>query len=186
MAALTADVALAIGVRIPTNGENGGLAPIDYTNYTDLDLSILATQIRAEQQRRATLASASAQINQINQQCMAAQGVVTGQPWVQPTDATNAYPRGWIVTFGGDTWESLIPANTHQPEDPNDPQTARWWKNLTVVPTPGAWDGNFHAYAVGDVVTYHGVTYKCIQAHTSQPGWSPVAVPALWTPVAPS
>ena len=43
-----------------------------------------------------------------------------------------------------------------------------------------AWDGNGRAYAVGDVVSYQGVEYRCRQAHTSQPDWNPVAVPALW------
>lgn len=37
-------------------------------------------------------------------------------------------------------------------------------------------------YAIGDLVTYNGSTYQCIQAHTSQAGWTPTAVPALWTP----
>jgi extracellular elastinolytic metalloproteinase len=53
----------------------------------------------------------------------------------------------------------------------------------TVTPTPGgaaAWDGNFHPYAVGNLVTFQGATYRCIQAHTSQPDWTPAAVPALW------
>ncbi|WP_328972307.1 M20/M25/M40 family metallo-hydrolase [Streptomyces sp. NBC_00239] len=35
-------------------------------------------------------------------------------------------------------------------------------------------------YAVGDVVTYDGVRYRCIQAHTAYPGWEPPNVPALW------
>ncbi len=43
-----------------------------------------------------------------------------------------------------------------------------------------AWDGNFHAYVVGDVVSYQGVEYVCRQSHTSQPGWTPPVVPALW------
>jgi chitodextrinase len=38
------------------------------------------------------------------------------------------------------------------------------------------------SYAVGAVVTYNGVDYVCIQAHTSQPGWEPPNVPALWKP----
>lgn len=37
------------------------------------------------------------------------------------------------------------------------------------------------AYAVGDQVTYLGLTYQCAQAHQSQAGWTPAAVPALWT-----
>jgi hypothetical protein len=33
---------------------------------------------------------------------------------------------------------------------------------------------------VGEEVTYNGVTYKCRQSHTSQVGWEPPNVPALW------
>jgi chitinase len=39
------------------------------------------------------------------------------------------------------------------------------------------------AYRVGDLVTYNGVVYQCLQAHTSQPGWEPPYTPALWQPV---
>jgi len=46
----------------------------------------------------------------------------------------------------------------------------------------GAWAPNV-AYAVGDTVTYNGVVYKCIQAHTSLTGWEPPNVPALWQPI---
>lgn len=38
-------------------------------------------------------------------------------------------------------------------------------------------------YAVNDEVTYLGITYRCLQGHTSQVGWEPPNVPALWTPV---
>ncbi len=37
------------------------------------------------------------------------------------------------------------------------------------------------AYAVGDRRKYDGLLYRCVQAHTSQIGWEPPAVPALWT-----
>ncbi|SEF77981.1 chitinase [Nonomuraea solani] len=36
------------------------------------------------------------------------------------------------------------------------------------------------AYATGARVTYGGVEYECVQGHTSQPGWEPPNVPALW------
>lgn len=42
-----------------------------------------------------------------------------------------------------------------------------------------AWQAG-ETYAVGDRRTYGGIVYRCIQAHTSQPGWEPPAVPALW------
>jgi hypothetical protein len=179
MTALTTDAVLAIRAESTSDGVNIGLAPPDFTKYTDYDLAMLASQVRTEQMHRLALSQAAAQISQINRACMAAQDIQQGSPWVQPTDATNAYPQGWVVVFEGDEWESLIPANTHQPDDPADPQSGRWWKNLTTVPAPGVW-APWTAYKVGDVVTYQNQTYKCLQAHTSQPDWTPPAVPALW------
>lgn len=44
-----------------------------------------------------------------------------------------------------------------------------------VVP----WAANV-AYEVDDLVVSDGVTYRVIQAHTSQAGWTPAAVPALF------
>lgn len=38
-------------------------------------------------------------------------------------------------------------------------------------------------YKVGDRVRYINLLYKCVQAHTSQPDWTPDVVPALWTVV---
>ncbi|MET8149762.1 glycosyl hydrolase [Actinoplanes sp. NPDC049668] len=57
----------------------------------------------------------------------------------------------------------------------------------TPTPTPtattdapvAAWAPNT-AYAVGRIVTYNGVRYRCLQAHTSLTGWEPPNVPALW------
>lgn len=36
------------------------------------------------------------------------------------------------------------------------------------------------SYAVGEVCVHGGTLYKCIQAHTSQGGWQPGNVPALF------
>jgi V8-like Glu-specific endopeptidase len=50
------------------------------------------------------------------------------------------------------------------------------------TPTSGgasAWQPNVF-YSVGSLTTYGGATYRCIQAHTSQVGWEPPNVPALW------
>ncbi|NRQ35235.1 Leupeptin-inactivating enzyme 2 [Nonomuraea sp. NN258] len=35
-------------------------------------------------------------------------------------------------------------------------------------------------YTAGQTVTYQGVSYRCLQSHTSLPGWEPPNVPALW------
>ena len=39
------------------------------------------------------------------------------------------------------------------------------------------------AYTVGELVTFNGQEFKCLQAHTSEVGWEPPNVPALWQPV---
>lgn len=39
-------------------------------------------------------------------------------------------------------------------------------------------------YAADIRVRYEDKLYRCVQAHTSQIGWEPPAVPALWTEVA--
>ena len=51
---------------------------------------------------------------------------------------------------------------------------------VTALFDPWATDS---AYSVGDIVAHDGVLYRCVQAHSSQDGWTPDKVPALWTPV---
>lgn len=36
------------------------------------------------------------------------------------------------------------------------------------------------AYAAGHKVQYTGHLWRCMQAHTSQPGWEPEHAPSLW------
>ncbi|MEU8250418.1 carbohydrate-binding protein [Nonomuraea sp. NPDC048916] len=47
---------------------------------------------------------------------------------------------------------------------------------LFAAPQWQAWT----SYTAGTRVTYNGVEYECVQSHTSQPGWEPPNVPALW------
>ena len=47
------------------------------------------------------------------------------------------------------------------------------------------WSGDSVAYNVGQRVRYDGVLYKVLQAHTSQPGWTPDAAPSLFAEVLP-
>ncbi|GAA4257063.1 carbohydrate-binding protein [Dactylosporangium darangshiense] len=59
---------------------------------------------------------------------------------------------------------------------PNPTPTAT---GTTTPPQGGTWAPNT-AYATGATVTYGGSTYRCLQGHTSQVGWEPPNVPALW------
>jgi hypothetical protein len=51
------------------------------------------------------------------------------------------------------------------------------WRSL--APPTGEWKVGV-AYKINDVVMYLGKKYKCRQSHTSQVGWQPPNVPALW------
>lgn len=66
----------------------------------------------------------------------------------------------------------------------NQPTISEQIEALTVrvealEPIP-AWSPEGVAYATGDMVTYEGATYTCVQPHTSQAGWIPSGLPALW------
>ena len=45
------------------------------------------------------------------------------------------------------------------------------------------WNPDSHNYAVDDRVQDDGVLYKVLQAHTSQPSWTPAASPSLFVRV---
>lgn len=43
------------------------------------------------------------------------------------------------------------------------------------------WSADNTAYTVGVRVRYEGVLYRCLQAHSSQPSWTPSAAASLWS-----
>ncbi|TMR40269.1 carbohydrate-binding protein [Actinomadura geliboluensis] len=65
---------------------------------------------------------------------------------------------------------TLYTGGSNPPDDPPDDPPSGTWAVGTV-------------YQAGDVVTYNGASYRCIQAHQAQPGWTPPNVPALWQAV---
>ncbi|WP_157250003.1 M28 family peptidase [Nonomuraea typhae] len=50
---------------------------------------------------------------------------------------------------------------------------------LTVGSTGTEW-APYTSYTAGTTVSYQGTNYRCLQSHTSLPGWEPPNVPALW------
>lgn len=54
---------------------------------------------------------------------------------------------------------------------------------LAVPEQPGgeviAWTAG-ETVSIGDVRSYEGTNYSCLQGHTTQAGWEPPNVPALW------
>lgn len=53
---------------------------------------------------------------------------------------------------------------------------------LEAIPLFPLWKDDAE-YQVGDRIRYNDILYKCVQAHTSQPSWTPDITPALWTEV---
>lgn len=45
------------------------------------------------------------------------------------------------------------------------------------------WSGASIEYKVNDRVRYDSILYKCLQQHTSQEAWTPVAAASLWAKV---
>src|SRR5699024_10765962 len=128
--------------------------------------------IDGELSRRETLANAGRAMDDIARSVLAAQGITDGDEWVQPTDATNAYPKDWTVTHDGIEWVSLTPANVWEPP--------RAWREIVgeggvpewVQPT-GAQD----AYQTGDHVMFEGAEYVSLIDGTT---CSPTAYPQGW------
>lgn len=102
--------------------------------------------------------------------------------WVQPTGAQDAWRLGQHVIHAGQEWVSDIDYNVWEPGVTGwslvgGGQTDEWQAGVAYTGDNTAGAGN------GDVVTYDGVEYRCLQSHTSLVGWEPPNVPALWTPV---
>lgn len=151
----------------------------DYTVLSDAELQAIAEGVAAEitQRQRATT------IDQLIRDSIVHTGLVEGQPWRQPTGAHDAYPKGWTVTHNGKTYESLVVGNAWEPGTPLSVDHRLWLDLTPPDPDPPAGPQPWAAgvdYIVGDRVAFEGRTYSCRQAHTSQTGWTPAAVPALW------
>lgn len=106
--------------------------------------------------------------------------VLTGQALVVPGTAgerssycvvSELNPDGSLITISAWHVNDLGQVTQGLPDGSGNPP-----------PTGDEWAVDT-AYAVDDVVTYNSVTYVCLQAHTSQVGWEPPNVPALWTAV---
>lgn len=108
--------------------------------------------------------------------------------WVQPVGDQDAWPLGAQVTHNGHLWTSLTPYNVWEPgsigaenlwQCEDCEQTEEWAAGVAYKGDNTEGAGN------GDVVTYQGSIYRCLQSHTSISTWMPSAVPALWLLIGP-
>ncbi|MCI4064613.1 lytic polysaccharide monooxygenase [Micromonospora sp. R77] len=94
-------------------------------------------------------------------------------------DTANAFYSCVDLQIGGGGNPTPTPSPT--PTAPSPTPTPSPTVSPTGSPAPsGTWTAG-KTYQVGDRVTYNGLTYRCLQAHTALPGWEPPNVPALWS-----
>lgn len=99
-------------------------------------------------------------------------------------------PQAWVAnepvsvgmqrTYGGKTYRAVQSHVTQSDWQP--PNVPALWEEVVETSPTGEWAVGV-AYQIDDEVTYQGITYRCRQAHTSQIGWQPPAVLALWLPL---
>lgn len=56
-------------------------------------------------------------------------------------------------------------------------------ESLEAVQLFPHWSGDAVGYFIGDKVQYNNILYKCLQTHTSQSEWTPVAAASLWAKI---
>lgn len=153
----------------------------DIAALPDSDLAILHIAVLREIDRRQVIADARARQAEI---ARAYQDAIAGSP---PRDI-GSVPDGAVVGPGehviidGTEWvnSSGTFLSPHAAGPVAYPQG--WQRAGASVPDPDAtpaWVPDT-AYQAGDHATYDHKVFKCLQAHKSQPDWTPPAVPALW------
>lgn len=120
--------------------------------------------------------------------------------WVQPLGAHDSYPAGAVVSHAGRVWENAHPGlNSWEPGAVG--VDGRIWRDITDQRTTPKEEGSATPPATdegtaqgaqpipwgpglpvqpGDNITYQGTVYEVIQAHTTQDGWLPDQLPALY------
>lgn len=147
---------------------------------SDVELDQEISDRIIERERRALLKRSEVEHARIIEAYAEAIAVEPARP-IDDIPASEAVgPGGRILDKGGTEWvnqsRAWLSPHTAGPKDypmgwrsavPPDPGTAPSWKaGETVKP--------------GDLRAHGGVTYRCIQGHTTAAGWEPPNVPALW------
>ncbi|MGW7416204.1 carbohydrate-binding protein [Streptomyces sp. NPDC054863] len=118
-------------------------------------------------------------------------GVTRTSVCAEPGDSGGSFISGSQaqgVTSGGSGNCRTGGTTFYQPINPLLQAYALTLKTTSDDPGPGPGEpGGTWAvgtvYATGAQVTYGGTTYRCLQGHQAQEGWTPPNVPALWQPV---
>lgn len=185
---------ITVPIRITDSGREPDLpAGVGYTNavYHDdgtVTVTVPDSYVTPEQQAEAAalrLASRLAVTPMLPEEALTEAEIATLAPLYDEWEPDAAYAVGDVARYADDAgpplWECRQAHTSQAGWEP--PNVLALWQRYRGSDTPGEvpeW-ATATPYAVGDEVTYQGQTYRCLQAHTSQPGWTPPAVPSLWT-----
>lgn len=102
----------------------------------------------------------------------------------EPNWAPNIqYLAGRIVRGNERRYQAKIAEFSGAGREPWSPVMHAVWEDLGLIeePAPGtpAWQAGIPV-VVGELYTFNGRTYRVIQSHTTQAGWTPPVVPALF------
>ncbi len=90
------------------------------------------------------------------------------------------YVAGDLVHYNGNIYKCLY---NHKALISWNPVAAfTLWEKVNQLFTsirPMPWE-TWTAYDAGARVVYNGESYECLAPHTSQPGWDPASISALW------
>lgn len=149
------------------------------TSISDEEWPAFWDEVLVEQEARRTIRTSQAVADAAAQAYAAA---VADRPAkdAKDMDATAVVGPGEHVVIDGVEWVNntatwLSPLTAGPKDYPMGWRTAK----PEDLPDADAWTIG-KEYKPGDVVTFGGRAWKCLQKHTAQAGWDPVAVPALW------
>lgn len=111
---------------------------------------------------------------------LSVQPVLEGRIW----RAGIAVQVGDVFTYKGALWRCIQPHTTQDDWAPD--LTPALWHRVEIIAEEEVrvWAAGID-YIIGDEVAYpdaESELYICLQAHTSQEGWEPPAISALWAP----
>ena len=148
----------------------------DLATMPDADLDALRIDVLNEQERRRRIADTPAAAKQIAD--LYAQAVKDAAP-IPHTSLPDAIGPGLAITWtDGQRWRNN--SGGWLPKTATPATYPLGWSQETGVPAAIAWAAG-QTVKIGDLRTYSGKTYRCITGHSTQSGWEPPNVPALWT-----
>lgn len=154
----------------------------DFKELSEDDLAKLYSRVLAEIDRRNTLKTAAADAEEAGKRWAAAAAEEKPRDISALGAGETVGPTGHVI-IDGIEWENVSGAFL-SPVVAGPKAFPQGWQKAgkDAPPSPPVapvWQTGV-SYKTGDLVSYNGVSWKCIQAHRSQTGWNPSAVPALW------